>query len=427
MKTKKKVLIIIISVLSLVISFTGGFFTHYFSQGQTLRLVEEITNIIENNAKSPYGEDKEFSSVLIAKKLVEGVLDNDDYAVYYSEQEYEKIKKRNVGNYEGLGFSPYLDLPYVYSVVGNSPADRAGLKKEDNIISVSVNGGEPVLTSKTSDLENEIKDITSNDQVVFLVERDGEKNPLQLQMKKENFVASYVTYIDSEKGIKFWSFDGTNPEMTYFSEYKNESLPLDTAHILLTSFEGGASEQLGQVLDYAYSHGRQKIILDLRGNGGGMMSVLEKVASYFINNGGNKNNLITKGEERKGSSSFYTDGNNFNSNLKEVVVIADQRTASASECLIGAMLCYGDAGFSYDNLLITKNANRNNFSTYGKGIMQTTFPLVSGGALKLTTARIYWPDLTTCIQGVGIEQKNSANQVSDTNAIERAVEILSAS
>jgi C-terminal processing protease CtpA/Prc len=56
--------------------------------------------------------------------------------------------------------------------------------------------------------------------------------------------------------------------------------------------------------------------------------------------------------------------------------------------------------------------------------MQTTYPLLAGGALKLTTARIYWPDKTTCIHGTGIVQTNTNNQVTNQNAIERAIEIL---
>ena len=56
--------------------------------------------------------------------------------------------------------------------------------------------------------------------------------------------------------------------------------------------------------------------------------------------------------------------------------------------------------------------------------MQTTYPLLSGGALKLTTARIYWPDKKTCIHGTGVVQTNPLNQVTDENAIARAIEIL---
>ena len=56
--------------------------------------------------------------------------------------------------------------------------------------------------------------------------------------------------------------------------------------------------------------------------------------------------------------------------------------------------------------------------------MQTTYQLITGGALKLTTAKIYWPDKTTCIHGTGIVQTNPLNQVTEQTAIDRAIEIL---
>ena len=86
----------------------------------------------------------------------------------------------------------------------------------------------------------------------------------------------------------------------------------------------------------------------------------------------------------------------------------------------------GENGFSYSDVLVEYNKERGDYSTYGKGIMQTTYMLSTGGALKLTTAKIVWPDGETCIHGKGIAQTDEKNQINSENAITRALEILAA-
>ena len=86
-----------------------------------------------------------------------------------------------------------------------------------------------------------------------------------------------------------------------------------------------------------------------------------------------------------------------------VYVAANVNSASASEALIGAMYSYGTV--SYADIYLTK-LGENTARTYGKGIMQTTFTNIGGGAVKLTTAQIYWPN-GTCIHGVGITENDS--------------------
>ncbi len=424
-KPENKVLKIVILVLSLVICFTGGFFTHYLVQSGTVKKISDILKVIENVAKDPNGNDDDFNSDDVAKTFVNALLINDDYAQYFTGEEYMEIITEGRGNYSGIGVSLYANTPRIYSVSGNSPAENAGLKKGDIFLKGKISGGEYVLFQTTDDLINFLTSVGENTVVDFAVKREGEFEEKIFSIEKRKYVCSYVYYYDSQTAIRFVSSGEETPVKTFFENEKNEALPSDTAHIVFKAFEGDSATQLGEVLSYFYSQGKSKLILDLRGNGGGYMDCLQTVASYFINGGGKQKNLITYAEERKGSFSFYSNGNNFNDALKNVVVLADSGTASASECLIGAMLCYKDAGFSYDNLLITYNDSRGNYSTYGKGIMQTTYRLVSGGALKLTTARIYWPDKETCIQGVGITQTKAENQVADATAIARAIEILS--
>ncbi len=423
-KNVKKLTKIIIIVVSLVIAFTSGFFMHYLVQPREIKKLSNILSIMKRTAKDPSGNDLTFDADEVAKTFVDAILVGDDYAKYFTKEELEKETSEGNGNYAGVGISIYANEPRIYSVLGNSPAEKAGIKKGDLFIKGKVLDGEFVNFYSTEDLTNFISNASEGEEIEFVVSRDGVVLSENIKVTKSQYVCSYVYYYDNETSLRFVSSGEEKPKKTLFPEEKNTSLNDDTAHIIFKSFEGDSAEQLGEALDYFYSKGKSKLILDLRANGGGYMDCLQKVASYFINNGGKNKNLITEVKERNGSSSFYTNGNNFNSNLKNIVVLADSGTASASECLIGAMLCYNDANFSIDNLLITYNESRGDYSTFGKGIMQTTYPLLSGGALKLTTARIYWPDKETCIHGTGIVQTNQLNQVTDATVIARAIEIL---
>ena len=131
------------------------------------------------------------------------------------------------------------------------------------------------------------------------------------------------------------------------------------------------------------------------------MHVLTEVASMLIYNGGQKSSLIARAIGKKSVEDFNTGKNAYMlENFDRVAVIANNNTASASECLIGAMLHYGDK-FGKENLVIETGAD-GVAKTYGKGIMQTTYMLITGGAFKLTTAKVVWPDGQTCIHGKGI-------------------------
>ncbi len=422
----KKGLKIVLIIFSLVICFTGGFFTHYLIQPASVRKLSDILSLMNMVAKDPYGNDLDFDADSVAKDFVDAILKNDDYANYFTDQEFKEKNTEGKGQYSGIGISFYANAPIIYNVYGNSPAENAGIKKGDKVLRAKLTSDEEFCSfSTTDDVVDFFSAIEEGNEVELVVKREGEFLEKSFTLTKRKYVCSYVYYYDNETSLRFVSEGEGKPQKSFFKEEKMESLPSDTALIVFSAFEGDCVEQLKEAFSYFYSSGKSKLIFDLRGNGGGYLEDLRDVASYFINNGGKNKNLVTEVEERNGLSSYYTKGNNFDDRLKNVVVLANEGTASASECLIGAMLCYGDANFSYDNLLITYNTQRGDYSTYGKGIMQSTYPLMSGGALKLTTARIYWPDGETCIHGKGIVQTNPLNQVDDEGALSRAVEILS--
>jgi carboxyl-terminal processing protease len=239
-------------------------------------------------------------------------------------------------------------------------------------------------------------------------------------MQKAFYKASYVAYYDSERKMMI---DVTKEGLPYRENAEEKmALPNDTALISLSEFEGEVASQLTATLSYMEQKGRTKLILDLRDNGGGFMSTLCKVAEQLIYNGGNKT-LIAYASGKADSDSFYIKSNKNNSFITEIALLANEGTASASECLIGAMAHYGER-FSLDNLVVEKNDD-GVAKTYGKGIMQTTYVFLDGSAIKLTTARIFWPDKTTCIHSKGISPTMPENATEKgQSAIDRAISIL---
>ena len=157
------------------------------------------------------------------------------------------------------------------------------------------------------------------------------------------------------------------------------------------------------------------LILDLRSNGGGYVSIMQNIAGCFADG---KSTLAMLSRDKKGGEEKYdckkrSDADKrVNKNVK-VFVLANAGTASASEALIGAMICYG--ALEYKNIFLSQYADEyinwlyptgndiKNARTFGKGIMQTPFTnFRTGEVLKLTTAKIFWPDRQTSIHDVGV-------------------------
>ena len=415
-KNNKKIFLSLFIALSVLISFVAGYFCHIVTQPKEARMASELLNVIKKN--SIYYENG--SPRVIADVLIDTILAEDKYAEYYSKEDLAIKNQESEGNYQGIGLHLYSNVPIVFKAIGNSPALKKGFKKNDLIVAINVDGiyTDIVSSKQFNDLVN---DLDNEKTFSVKINRDGEIK--EIEVTKEAYVASYVYYADCDKSLYFES-DGGKALEPRVKDFGNKELLKDTAIIGLEQFEGGVAEQLEEALDFMKERNKTRLILDLRDNGGGYMDVLLEVVSYFINNNGAKKNQIVYVKEVDEEYDIATTKNNFRSELHGITVLANHNTASASECLIGAMLHYGDLNFDLDKVVITFNPVRGDYSTYGKGIMQKTIPLFSGGAIKLTAGQLYWPDKRTSIHETGIKQTNIKNCVDDNNAVKRAVEIL---
>ena len=427
------------------------FFAGYFVRGITEPVLGEIWKIIQGT--SVYTKD--MTEDELADLFVKATLQEDKYAKYYSPQEYKKILEEDKGRYSGVGVGITEDTDTgdvkVAKVYINSSAYKENVETGDVLVG-GIKKGETeytdfkVAVSEYNENKEEDEKITVlsavndffadfdiGDEIKLKIQR-GSSEPEEKTLNKKNYNVSYVEYKDNEKYYYFSTeASGVKPVEPRDPENVLSGLDTDTAYIKLYEFEGDAAAQFNKALEYMRTRGKTKLILDLRNNGGGLIDILLEIASYLINDKDAADIRVLNFRD-KTSQSHYSTKNRFykgENQLTDISVIANTKTASAAECLIGALLEYGDreafngAQFNYEKLILTEhNYERGYFCTYGKGIMQSTYPLKSGGALQLTTAYIYWPMSWVCIQDVGIRQTRPENCVADGDAIARANETL---
>lgn len=182
-----------------------------------------------------------------------------------------------------------------------------------------------------------------------------------------------------------------------------DKIDSDTAVIGLLAFTLESAGEFKDAITKFKTDGMKNLILDLRNNGGGRLDVLCYIAQYLITDSkGSKNVLVGYAKYKSESRGNFETPDNFykntfyNNNEKtgKITVLFNERSASASEALIGAMMDYGTCDYTIG------------VTSFGKGIMQSTFYYPNRDnakfALQLTVAKIYWPVSGTCIHGVGI-------------------------
>lgn len=413
----------ILAIFIFLLGGIGGFFVNRLIKTNSSNTIEELVRIIESVGyvyDEQTFERKDLTTTQLADALLSAL---DDYAEYYTPEEYSNLLRKREGRYNNYGFGFYntdlrIDLCY-----HNSPAFKAGVRRGDVIV-----GGRKSLDQENqtfSDMYeflNYFRSGNANQTIYLTLSRKGEFTAKEFSFSLGQYEAVYVSYSDSEKTIYLDENGGNRRQFVGGNGIEN--LPSDTAYIDLVSFEGKAAEQLNDAIAIMKESGKTRLIFDLRGNGGGQMTILEQVAASLIYNDGKSNFPIVYEQHKNSTDITYSAKNPNNDFIQKIVVLSNEFSASASECLIGAMSYYGKNVFSLDQLVVEKNDN-GVAKTFGKGIMQTTYTLISGGAFTLTTAKLYWPDQTTCIHGVGIRPTIMENAVEQDNALIRAIELLS--
>lgn len=411
-RNKKRIVWSVIAAVAIAAcSFFAGFSVHYFTLDEEMRTLLRVKERIQ---KLYYYEidDEKFYTVLF-DAVNEDLL--DAYSQYLTAEEYAAMKESATGAQQGIGVSFYTKTPsgedqmLIASVLGNSPAEGAGLSAGERIVGFG-DRADDIRASNDFQAFKAFVNGKATGETIYLrvVEQSGDERIVAVQ--KRAYVESYVYYKTTDGS---YSFTGENAQSLIERGERLAALPVDTAYIRLTSFNGGAAEEFAAVMERFKTDGKKNLVLDLRGNGGGYLDILQKISSYFCKTATEKNPVVAVADFGEYRQTYKASDNLYSTYFGEdsrICVLADKNTASASECLLGVLLDYGAIDYG-DICLIEREGEAR---TYGKGIMQTTYPFVlTGDALKLTTAKIRWPKTDTCIHGRGVLPSDGAKTVAE--------------
>lgn len=361
----------------------------------------------------------------------------DIYSAYYTAEEYKSVVSSNAGNKSGVGLSiTYINGEsvthpsgksglFVERVVGNSPAAKAGISAGEFITSAT--SGEKTETfSSYSDFSAFLAELDTGEEFTLTTDINS------YTVSKEEYTASYCSMATSEASYTVLYDSDGEVEVVKDVDGGYTFLPEGAAYIKLDQFYGNAATEMALLMKEYNAENCTSLILDLRGDGGGYVSVMADISYIFTDKRESSYSAAmyavykdgSREETGMGTVSIASSDCYFLPADAEVSVLADCGTASASEALIGVLYCYGVIGYEdiyisdfseeYDNYLSQNDYTRGkNRRTYGKGIMQATYTkLGSGEALKLTVAKIYWPDGQTSIHDTGLNVSLGCRTVS---------------
>lgn len=317
--------------------------------------IDKKIEVIEKKLDKYYvGElDKTAMEEGIYKGLVSSV--GDPYTTYYTKEEFDSIMEKTSGVYAGIGVQMMVDQTdntiLVTDVFEGSPAEKAGMLSKDKIVGAE---GQPLTGDDFNEAPKIIKGKPGT-KVTVTVFRPSTNETLDLEMKRENVIYPSVSH---------------------------KMLEGDINYIKISSFEELTYDQFKEALDEGTKANAEGLIIDLRDNTGGLLDVTVQIVDELIPEG-----VIVSTKDKNGKVKEMTSDDQYVD--IPIVVLVNERSASASEVLSGALKDHNRA------ILV---GNR----TFGKGIVQTIMPLTDGSAIKVTTSQYFTPS-GVCIQGEGIE------------------------
>ncbi len=335
--------------------------------GSLLNRSNPIHHVISPNNKSNYGKvddiidyidynyvDTVKQTDLETTAIKEMLKELDPHSQYITVEEFHSVNDDLLGSFEGIGISFRIekDTITVISPIPGGPSEKVGLMAGDRIVKI-----EDTLVAGTG--------ITNNDAIRKLKGKKGTKVKVSIFRRG---IPKLIDFTITRDVIPTYSLDVAymvNDEIGY---------------VKLRNFSATTEKEFKKAIEELINEGMTKLILDLRGNPGGYLNAAISIADEFLPSG--KLIVYTEGKNRPKNFAFATDRGNLQD--KEVVILIDGGSASASEIVAGAI---------QDNDIGTIIGRR----SFGKGLVQEQMNLPDGSALRLTVARYYTPT-GRCIQ-----------------------------
>ena len=378
----------ILAVVLLVI--TTAFVTRILTVREVLSSNENFGKVIvlEKYLKENYLYNKDIKDKNLESGLLKGLVAGlgDPYSQYLTNDEMKKLSETTTGKFQGIGviISPDEDgTVTVVSPIKDSPADRAGVESGDKILKIN---GKDFSAEKIDEASKEMRGERGTTVKILLLKKKSLKTE-EVEIKRE--------------------------EIKIDSVIKNKIG--DIGYIGITMFDEETGKDFVKALKELTREGVKGIILDMRGNPGGVVDAAVEIGDAILP----KSTFVTLKDNKGEVVEDYKLDDSYN-DIK-MVVLVNEGSASASEILSGAIRDLDRAK------IIGKK-------TYGKGVVQNVMALPEGDGLKLTTSEYFTPsgksinkkgiepdievDLPEDIKGIGIDYKDTDTQ------LQKAIEII---
>jgi len=305
--------------------------------------LNDIIDLIEDNYVDSVTKDH------LVEEAIQSLLSKlDPHSVYISANEFKEMNESLMGNFEGIGieFRIERDTIVVLNTISGGPSEKLGVKSGDRIIKV-------------------------NDTLVAGVGISNQDAIKKLKGPKNTKVKVSISRKNSKELIDFYITRDVIPSYSIDVSYMADD---DIGYIKINRFSGTTYDEFLESVHKLRFAGMKKLLIDLRGNGGGYLDAAIDIADEFL---GNKELIVyTEGFNKPKTIQYANKGGSL-LNIPFVILI-DEWSASASEVLTGA-LQDNDKG-----LVVGKRS-------FGKGLVQEQIELEDGSAIRLTVSRYYTP------------------------------------
>lgn len=303
----------------------------------------------------------------LVKTSIDDMLSSlDPYTNYISEDRIEDFNLLTTGEYGGIGavITKRDDKVLISEPYEGFPAQKSGLKAGDILLEVADKSTENM---STEDVSNLLKG-SANKPVKIKYQRPGDKKPVTVEVIREKIAL---------------------PAVPYFGMLNDK-----TGYIRLTQFIQGSGNEVKKALQELEKNDPESLVLDLRGNGGGLLMEAVDIVNFFVPKG--VEIVSTKGKVIQNNRVYKATSNPIDTTIK-IAVLVNRGSASASEIVAGAIQ-------DLDRGLVVGTR------TFGKGLVQTTRDLNYNSKLKVTTAKYYIPS-GRCIQALDYSHRNEDGSV----------------